>query len=298
MRRGRTHLPQGAETFPEGLGSLRNIAECEEEQSHFASARRAWWDLRLSVLQSSSSKYAGWDKDAEQAYAKLSPRVPRVKITVKGTDAPRLRVNGRPLDPRLVGTTLEQDVGTLEVVLDDGSASPPKRVVTLEEGKSYDIELQAVPHAKGPDVKGPGVKGAGGTAPTKPVETGISGMMIGGITAASVGGAALIGAGVALGVRQSALSEVEAGCADPDNYKLCDPSVQDAASRGQSASIAVDVLLAVGGVGVGVGVILIAVDATSGDDATPTAAAPKKAALKLEVVPRFGGGAFSLGGSF
>jgi hypothetical protein len=40
--------------YPAGLGSLRNIAECEEELGHFASARRAWLDLQLAL----STRYA------------------------------------------------------------------------------------------------------------------------------------------------------------------------------------------------------------------------------------------------
>jgi hypothetical protein len=35
--------------YPAGLGSLRNIAECEEELGHFASARRAWLDLQRAL---------------------------------------------------------------------------------------------------------------------------------------------------------------------------------------------------------------------------------------------------------
>ena len=37
------------EVYPAGLGSLRNIAECEEEVGHFASARRAWLDLQRAL---------------------------------------------------------------------------------------------------------------------------------------------------------------------------------------------------------------------------------------------------------
>src|SRR4051794_37236442 len=49
--------------FPQGLGSLRNLAECEEQLGHYASARRAWLELRRGLHTTrDESKYEGWDK--------------------------------------------------------------------------------------------------------------------------------------------------------------------------------------------------------------------------------------------
>ncbi len=45
--------------YPLGLGSLRNIAVCQEALNHFASARDAWAALKRAVGTSSDSKYAG-----------------------------------------------------------------------------------------------------------------------------------------------------------------------------------------------------------------------------------------------
>ena len=48
--------------YPQGLGSLRNLAECEEQLGNFASSRRAWLDLkRALVIAPSDPKYEGWD---------------------------------------------------------------------------------------------------------------------------------------------------------------------------------------------------------------------------------------------
>ena len=55
------------ELYPEGLGSLRNLAECEESLGHFASSRRAWLDLSRALLTFPDRKYDGWDKDATDA---------------------------------------------------------------------------------------------------------------------------------------------------------------------------------------------------------------------------------------
>jgi hypothetical protein len=37
------------DVYRAGLGSLHNIAECEEELGHFVSARRAWLDLQRAL---------------------------------------------------------------------------------------------------------------------------------------------------------------------------------------------------------------------------------------------------------
>jgi hypothetical protein len=90
------------EMFPQGLGSLRNIAECEEQLGQFASARNDWWSLRRAVLQSNEPKYIGWDKDAEQGYQRLTNKVAKITIVIHGADPTQLRItiDGRPLDPR------------------------------------------------------------------------------------------------------------------------------------------------------------------------------------------------------
>jgi hypothetical protein len=60
--------------YPAGLGSLRNIAECEEALGHVASARRAWTDLGHALVGNHESKYDGWAADAAGAEARLAPK--------------------------------------------------------------------------------------------------------------------------------------------------------------------------------------------------------------------------------
>jgi hypothetical protein len=119
-------------------------------------------------------------------------------------------------------------------------------------------------------------------------------MLIGGSVAVSIGGAALIGMGVAIGIYQSALGELEAGCPNYENG-ACPSALEDTVSRGDSASIAVNVLAAIGAAGVGTGVILLVVDATSGGEQAPTTG---QAALRPLVTPLPGGAFVGLDGSF
>ena len=69
------------EVWPEGLGSLRNIAECEEQLGKYAAARRDWWDLRRAVLLSNEAKYEGWDRQAQEAHTRLATKGARVFIS-------------------------------------------------------------------------------------------------------------------------------------------------------------------------------------------------------------------------
>ena len=70
------------DVYPAGLGSLRNIAECEEELGHFASARRAWLDLQRALSTNSQARYEGWEQDAALAAARLAPKVATLTIEV------------------------------------------------------------------------------------------------------------------------------------------------------------------------------------------------------------------------
>jgi hypothetical protein len=123
---------------PQGIGSLRNIAECEEALGQFASARTDWWSLRRAVLQSNEPKYQGWEKDAEEAYRRLEPKVGHLTVRLEGVSIERARVSidGKPLDPRLVGVELERDLGAHVIeVRYDGAAHARGR---LARGRDAD----------------------------------------------------------------------------------------------------------------------------------------------------------------
>jgi len=120
------------EAFPQGLGALRNIAECEEQLGQFASARNDWWSLRRAVLQSNEPKYEGWDKDAESAYARLASKVAKltVRISGEGASAAHITIDGKPLDPRLLGVELERDLGLHTIEAAYGGVDPVGTVLS------------------------------------------------------------------------------------------------------------------------------------------------------------------------
>lgn len=244
--------------YPEGLGSLRNIAECQEEMGQTASARRSWWALRREAMARPEPRYEGWKEDAEKAHASLEANVPKVVVAVEG-DAARAEItlDGRALKLELLGEPLERDPGVHRLVVRRDGEVLHERDVTLRPSQTETVRVDlpaAPPEADGPAEMLPGV----------------SGLAIGGWVGVGLGAASFIGAGVAAGIRQSALSDLESACPTYDTGVCAAGSNTDAIasaeSRGTAAATATNALLIVGGVTAAVGVSLLIVDLTSDDD--------------------------------
>jgi hypothetical protein len=182
--------------YPAGLGSLRNVAECEESLGHLASAREAWLDLGRALLANGDPKYRGWALDAEQGAERLRPAEPPAGDAGAG-DAEELApaVAAAPPPP---------------------SPAPP-----------------AAPEARRSE------------APRTV-----------GWVALGVGGASLIGAGIALIVRQHALVELPP-CATTHCLDSAKGTTQPVVDRGHVAATLADTLGAVGLVGVASGLVLL-----------------------------------------
>jgi hypothetical protein len=273
------------EVKPEGLGSLRNVAECEEELGQFASARTDWWGLRRAALQSNEPKYANWDKDAEAAYARLEGKVARITIKLVGhTENAQVSIDGKPLDPRLVGVELERDLGPYTVQVNYGAATPVVEHRTLMAGAKETVTLTLPdpalnPAKPGDDVPVAATHGSGGT-----------GMRNAGIALVAIGAASFIGMGISIGVRAGAISNFS-NCQVGGSYVNCPPSLMGEESTGQQASTAATALAIIGAAGVAVGVPLIIVGSRNSN--APNAAPPKTG--KLSISPTAGGATLSFG---
>lgn len=247
------------ELSKKGLGALRNIAECEEQLGRFASSRRAWLELSRALLVNADPKYEGWSGDANAAAERLAPKVARmtVEITVRSdkgerpmspSDHVRVLVDGEELDPKLLEVPLDRDPGTY-LVRAEGGRIPVEKRVTLVAGAAATVSLTVeVPTEVVPAPAPP--------KPETPPMGASSGARTAGWIALGVGGVAAIGAGVALIVRQSALSELKDGCPKWETGP-CPTSLRDTVDRGQTATTMSIVLGATALVGVGVGVGLL-----------------------------------------
>ncbi len=238
------------EVFPGGLGSLRNVAECEEELRHPATARRTWLDLRRALVTATDTKYRGWDAQAQAAADRLAPAVAKLTIQIAGARVAvrpgelTVSVNRDPLPVALLGTEIERDPGPFTIAARrtrDGATA----IVSLnvQQGESRRVELLLERDEAEPARAEPGAD----------VDPNAARRTIGYVTL-GVGVASLLGAGVSLGVRQSALGDVDGAC---PTHAACPPSLASTVSRGRVASTLVNVLGGLGVVATGAGIALI-----------------------------------------
>ena len=241
------------EIYPSGLGTLRNAAECEESLGRWASSRRSWLDVKRALMFVHDARYQGWDGDADAAAARLAPRVAHLRVDVdtggRRDAAVEVTVNGERLARTLLGTMLDRDPGRY-VVRARLHGREAHADADLGTGESRVLHLDVAPHGPLPTV---GV--------VAPARSGSASTPASWVTL-SVGVAALVGMGVAIGVRQDALATLEKQCPDYA-HSACSPSLQPVVSRGSAASTATTALAIGGGVATGIGALLVVVGATA-----------------------------------
>lgn len=293
------------ELMPKGLGSLRNLAECEEQLGHFASSRRAWLELKRAALVSTDTKYGGWDADADAAAARLAPKVARLTISLEqqGEGAAQVLVNKEPIDPKLLDVPLDRDPGTY-IVRAEGGKEPVEQTVSLVAGDNKSVKLKvAFPEKEKPAVGEPPPPAKPDLTPSPPkdevttttpepppvdTETSSTKRTIGWVSV-GVGGAALIGTGVFLVMRSTALADLKEVCENHESGP-CDSRARDPIDRGKTASMLVNVFGAVAAVGITTGIVLLWT--------SPAKHEPPKAAMRLAPWAGAGGGGAFLSGEF
>jgi hypothetical protein len=272
------------ELRPQGLGSLRNVAECEESLGLFASARTDWWSLRRAVLQSNEPKYQGWDKDAEAAYRRLDAKVARLTVRLEGVSPERARItiDGKPLDPRMVGVELERDLGphVVEASFDAAGSLVERR--TLDAGTHEVVTLTIPAPAPGTATSMPAPAPAAAANGDEDVRRGR--LKIAGIAALAAGGVGALGLGISAGVRASALSSF--GVCAP-SYQGCPSNLMSEQSKGQTASALANAFGVIMVAGVAAGVPLLVLGLRKGDAKT----SEPPPTVSLSMVPEPGGAA-------
>jgi len=242
------------EVYPAGLGSLRNIAECEEATGRYASARKTWLDLKRDLSDSPSPRYEGWQQDADDAANRLRAKVASLLIDLSGVGRPgapmgavEVTVNGEPIDPSRRGAPIESDPGLylVRAVGTDGHILEQR--VNLVSGQSVRVSFNV---QNPPEGASPIATPARVATPWNPSTAGW--------VAVGIGSASLVGAGVSFAFYLSAHDTLERRC---PNYQTqpCDPSLRPEVNEGRVASTLVNVLTTAGLVGVVGGAVLVAV---------------------------------------
>jgi hypothetical protein len=261
------------DVYPQGLGSLRNLAECQESVGWLASARRTWLELRRSLDRNVDPKYDGWVDDANQATARLAPMVPTLAIDVVLTTA-----RGQPVSssrPRSGGVDGTSD-GTFAkggvVNSGEGGVVNHADVAVSANGQPVPAELFGTPIELDPGKYTIHVAGAGIHPPPdevvylapgdarrvtvravvedqSPLRDVAVGTKTGGTqrsigwASIGVGAAALLGASASLVVRQMASSDLQtkathAGCSSQgDNFQCVGASTATRQSLQESEDL-------------------------------------------------------------
>lgn len=258
--------------YPQGLGTLRNIAECEEQLGHFASSRRAWLDLKRALIAQATPNpdYNSWDTEADEAAARLKPKVAElhVDVTVKtpDTEGPAndksgvdLIINGENLGPSLVGVPIDRDPGTYTVRAQTPDATPVEQSITLAAGDNKHMSLRLVKTPKatpGDTTQPPGMDSDADARHTR--------RTIGWIVT-GVGGAALVTGAVTLILRGSAKSDLDSKCGgDHENCVTTNrDDVNSVVDRGKTMSTLTTVFGIAGGVFIAAGVTLVVLNPNS-----------------------------------
>jgi hypothetical protein len=260
--------------YPPGLGSLRNIAVCQEVLGHFASARSTWLELRRAVSSTDDPKYAGWGEDADRAMAHLAPKVAALTVDVAVVDAgevPRpatpedgivVSVDGKPLPPERLGAPVDHNPGTIVVRAEGPTlATPDEEIVTLGAGDAKRLTLRVALATAPPSPKPAADEEAPPPVLDAPAQ-GASPVRTAAWVALGVGVAGLAGTATSFVLRQSALSDLNAACPGHASGP-CPASSRDAVNsalqRGQTASTLLNVFLAAGIAGTAASFVLFTV---------------------------------------
>lgn len=310
-----TAFQRALDLWPQGLGALRNIAECEEQLGHYASARNSYWSLRRAVLQSNDPHYQGWDKEAEAAYDRLATKVAKITVKVEGAapETVQITIDGKPLDPRLAGVALERDLGNHDLELRYGGATPLSEKRTLAAG-SNEVVTFNVP-AKGANATATASASPSadpsGTAASEVSHFPYRPLMITGFAIGAVG---IIGAGIGAGLYYDTRSSMTAkDCAVDANdsgklhcYNGTQSKLEAQAQKGATAATLVNVFTVAAVVGAGAGIALWIASPSSSEHPSTTGpksgagSGTKRAPMKAEIgfSPSLNGGVVFARGSF
>lgn len=134
--------------------TLLNIARCYEHDGKLALAWSAYQRaLVINRETQGEERKKALEEVAQKGLASVEPRLPRIKISVKGGLPEGLRVshNGKDIPIGMLNTTIPTDPGTQSITADAPGSSPIVRTVEVGEGKLVEVmlDLSAEPTASG-----------------------------------------------------------------------------------------------------------------------------------------------------
>lgn len=225
--------------------------------------------------------------DAKAEIVAIPPRLPWVTITVTGPSDPTVTIDGVAIAAASLGVKRPADPGRHEIRASAKGYYTAKRVVTLREGESVNInfELEDAPPDAPPEpeeVVTPPVQAEPEPGWRKPAIIG----------AFAVGGAGLVLGGVTGAMAISKHSKLETGCPNA----TCGPPYQSDLESYHTLGTLSTVGFVVGGVGAATGVVLLLVKPRASVSADTALRDAKRSAVR--VTPFIGLGGAGVEGTF
>jgi hypothetical protein len=220
------------------VGTVFNIADCEEKLGHLAQA----WTLFQEVTQKLPESDERHGIAGSRAKA-LEPRLPQLRVTLAAgsPDGSRVTRDGVELGAASLGSALPVDPGIHRIVVLAEGRESRTFSVTLREGEERALEVAVgatSPHSTTPLVVDPGNPGQ------KTLGYVVAGVGVAGLITGAIAGVMVLGD----------KSTVEANC---DANKHCNQEGLDAAEHGKTFGVITTVGLVTGAVGLGAGTYLI-----------------------------------------
>ena len=221
-------------------------------------------------------------KDAAQEVSELTPRIPKLVITMEGArpDEVTLTVDGKPLATALLGEEQPMNPGTHNI-RGTRTAEAVEQPITLLEGQAQRLVLRFQARAAAPAMA-PAAPPAPAAVPVVPPPTAApasskphsthaasGGNKTLAYVAFAIGGAALVTGGVTGALAISKRSDLDANPACEDG--VCDPSVQGDVDSFRTMRTVSTIGFVAGGVCAGAGLVLWLTSGSGHEDASDSA---------------------------
>jgi hypothetical protein len=227
-----------------------HVALCEEHLGRLVSALNGF-ELAAEEARRAGRSAREVAENAPRRAEALRKRVAAVRVDVSGTvRTSRVLIDGKPVAPALFGTQIPLDPGAHTVSVDSGGKTTFSKDVTLAERGRETVEIAIDDPETPPEPPPPKPTASASAAPPKPPPKPpplVARERIPAVIAGGVGVAALAGAGVFFGLRESKFSAVRETCKGDPQVKKCDSDTEPLFEQGKTYTTVAAVL---GGVGV------------------------------------------------
>ncbi len=262
------------------LGTLLNLADCEEKIGKIASAWSHWGE-GYEFAQATSDKRAAF---ASGRRDKLTPRLPKIQLDVTAGQS-KLEVyrDGVRIDPAAFGVPLPSDPGEHAIEVRRGSEVLEKRGATAVEAQvaTVALDLPAIEKAH---------------PPPPPPMLAASNLKTAGIVVAGFGGAGLL---TAAGLEIAAIVTKSGVGSSQCFQSVCTPSGSDSINKARTLAIAGQwtgiASLVVGAVGATL--IIASPGARPSPVSGSSAGAPRRASIAVSPWVGPGTGGLTVGGA-